>query len=117
MRKRSGQVHSRESSATLQLTVSLLYPERTHPIVSFHASLYNNFSISSGISDYTETRQQKMKRGFKFQRAAKEWERAFLEKMQGSPGMTFQPLSELYLEDKFTSQSYLYTCFDIPSKS
>gem|GEM_PF-2746537 len=91
--------------------------ERTHPIVSFHASLYNNFSISSGISDYTETRQQKMKRGFKFQRAAKEWERAFLEKMQGSPGMTFQPLSELYLEDKFTSQSYLYTCFDIPSKS
>ncbi len=27
MRKRSGQVHSRESSATLQLTVSLLYPE------------------------------------------------------------------------------------------
>lgn len=27
MRKRSGQVHSRESSATLQLTVSLLYPQ------------------------------------------------------------------------------------------
>ena len=27
MRKQSGQVHSRESSATLQLTVSLLYPE------------------------------------------------------------------------------------------
>ena len=25
MRKRSGQVHSRESSATLQLTVSLIY--------------------------------------------------------------------------------------------
>lgn len=53
--------------------------ERTHPIVSFHASLYNNFSISSGISDYTETRQQKMKRGFKFQREAKEWKRAFGE--------------------------------------
>ena len=28
MRKRSGQVHSRESSATLQLTVSLLYRRR-----------------------------------------------------------------------------------------
>ena len=28
MRKQSGQVHSRESSATLQLTVSLLYPEQ-----------------------------------------------------------------------------------------
>ena len=27
MRKQSGQVHSRESSATLQLTVSLLYPQ------------------------------------------------------------------------------------------
>ena len=27
MRKQSGQVHSRESSATLQLTVSLLYQE------------------------------------------------------------------------------------------
>lgn len=27
MRKRSGQVHSRESSATLQLTVSLLYQQ------------------------------------------------------------------------------------------
>ena len=27
MRKRSGQVYSRESSATLQLTVSLLYQE------------------------------------------------------------------------------------------
>lgn len=27
MRKQSGQVHSRESSATLQLTVSLLYLE------------------------------------------------------------------------------------------
>ena len=28
MEKRSEQVHSRESSATLQLTVSLLYPEQ-----------------------------------------------------------------------------------------
>ena len=28
MRKQSGQVHSRESSATLQLTVSLLYREQ-----------------------------------------------------------------------------------------
>ena len=30
MRKRSGQVHSRESSATLQLTVSLLYPQKMY---------------------------------------------------------------------------------------
>ena len=33
MRKRSGQVHSRESSATLQLTVSLLYPLLPHELL------------------------------------------------------------------------------------
>ena len=32
MRKRSGQVHSRESSATLQLTVSLLYQCYVHKL-------------------------------------------------------------------------------------
>lgn len=31
MRKRSEQIHNRESSATLQLTVSLLYRKRTPP--------------------------------------------------------------------------------------
>ena len=36
MRKRSGQVHSRESSATLQLTVSLLY----HLILHFLYSVW-----------------------------------------------------------------------------
>ena len=30
MRKQSGQVHSRESSATLQLTVSLLYQQQLY---------------------------------------------------------------------------------------
>ena len=46
MRKRSGQVHSRESSATLQLTVSLLYPsiEFKLPIIEkeFTLSLDND---------------------------------------------------------------------------
>jgi hypothetical protein len=32
MRKQSGQVHSRESSATLQLTVSLLYQQRENQL-------------------------------------------------------------------------------------
>lgn len=50
-------------------------------------------------TDYTGTRKQKMKRGFKLQREAKEWERSFLEKMQGTPDMTFQSLYELYIED------------------
>lgn len=49
--------------------------------------------------DYTGTRRQKLKRGFKLQRDAKEWERAFLEKMQGTPEMTFQALYDIYIED------------------
>ncbi len=49
--------------------------------------------------DYTGTRKQKLKRGFKLQRDAKEYERIFLEKMQGTPDMTFQALYDLYIED------------------
>ena len=41
MRKRSGQVHSRESSATLQLTVSLLYPVWDSLVVEIDGLLYN----------------------------------------------------------------------------
>ena len=50
-------------------------------------------------TDYTGTRQQKFKRGFKLQREAKEWERRFLERQQGQPNMTFQTLYDLYAED------------------
>lgn len=50
-------------------------------------------------TDYTGTKKQKFKRGFKLQRDAKEWERSFLEKMQGTPEMTFQALYDLYIED------------------
>lgn len=49
--------------------------------------------------DWNGERRQKMKRGFKLQREAKEWERTFLEEQAGSPDMTFQALFELYLED------------------
>lgn len=49
--------------------------------------------------DWTGTRRQKMKRGFKLQREAKDWERSFLKKQSGSPDMTFQALYDLYLED------------------
>ena len=41
MRKRSGQVHSRESSATLQLTVSLLYLGILFFVGSRHVTWYN----------------------------------------------------------------------------
>lgn len=42
MRKRSEQVYSRESSATLQLTVSLLYPRRYANIAKGHHKWYDN---------------------------------------------------------------------------
>lgn len=51
-------------------------------------------------TDYTGTRKQKKKRGFKLQREAKEWERNFLERLQGTPDMTFQALYDIYMEDK-----------------
>lgn len=44
-------------------------------------------------------KKQKLKRGFKLQREAKDWERAFLERLQGTPDMSFQTLYELYIED------------------
>ena len=50
-------------------------------------------------TDYTGTKKQKKKRGFKLQREAKEWERTFLERLQGTPDMTFQTLYDLYIED------------------
>lgn len=50
-------------------------------------------------TDYTGVRKQKKKRGFSLKREALEWERAFLEKQQGSPDMTFQALYDIYMED------------------
>lgn len=51
-------------------------------------------------TDYTGTKHQKKKRGFKLQREAKEWERAFLERQAAQPTMQFKALAALYLEDK-----------------
>lgn len=50
-------------------------------------------------TDYTGARKQKKKRGFPLKRDAQEWERAFLERQQGTPGMTFQSLYDIYMED------------------
>lgn len=50
--------------------------------------------------DYTGARKQKLKRGFKLQREAKEWEHEFLSKQAAQPDMPFKTLSQLYLEDK-----------------
>lgn len=40
----------------------------------------NTFYVKCYYEDYTGKKRQKLKRGFKLQRKAKEWERAFLEK-------------------------------------
>lgn len=58
---------------------------------TFYAKFY--------YQDYTGQRKQKLKRGFKLQREAKEWERQFLERQQGTPSMTFQSLYDIYIED------------------
>lgn len=50
-------------------------------------------------TDYTGTKRQKKKRGFKLQREAKEWERTFLEKQTKDINMTFHSFVDLYMED------------------
>lgn len=50
--------------------------------------------------DWTGTRRQKLKRGFKLQREAKEWERLFLEQFAKNPDITFEALYEKYLKFK-----------------
>ena len=51
-------------------------------------------------TDWQGARQKKLKRGFSKQREAKEWERNFLDKLQGNPNMKFGSLVSLYIEDK-----------------
>lgn len=50
-------------------------------------------------TDYTGTKRQKKKRGFKLQREAKEWERSFLETRQTDLSMSFENFIEIYNED------------------
>lgn len=50
-------------------------------------------------TDWTGQRKQKLKRGFAKKGDAKDWERDFLQKQQGTPNMTFQALYDLYMED------------------
>lgn len=51
-------------------------------------------------TDFNGQKKQKMKRGFKLQRDAKEWERTFLERLAAQPDMKFSTLADLYLADK-----------------
>lgn len=49
-------------------------------------------------ADWTGKRKQKLKRGFKLQREAKDWERQFLEQHTKDPTITFQTLYERFKE-------------------
>lgn len=50
-------------------------------------------------TDYTGTRKQKKKRGFKLQREAKEWERSFLETKNHDVNIKFKNFIPKYFED------------------
>ena len=50
-------------------------------------------------TDFTGTKKQKLKRGFQLRREAREWERTFLERQQGTPDMSFQSLYDIYIDD------------------
>lgn len=66
----------------------------------YHDEKNNTWYVKLYYEDYTGTKKQKMKRGFKLQREAKEWEREFTTKQAAQPSMPFKTLSQLYLEDK-----------------
>ena len=49
--------------------------------------------------DYTGTKRQRKKRGFKLQREAKDWERSFLDTQQADLTMTFENFVKIYNDD------------------
>ena len=59
----------------------------------------NTYYVKCYYTDWTGSRKQKCKRGFKLQREAKEWERVFLEQQAGTPEMAFSALWGLYFAD------------------
>lgn len=60
-------------------------------------------------TDWTGKRKQKLKRGFKLQREAKEWERKFLEQFAKNPDITFESLYlkyKGYIEPRIKESTY-----------
>lgn len=57
-------------------------------------------------TDYTGTRKQKKKRGFKLQRDAKEWERAFLSSLRYDDKTTFGTIAQQYIEENTPRRRY-----------
>ncbi|MBR1763054.1 MAG: site-specific integrase [Eubacterium sp.] len=56
--------------------------------------------VSFYYTDWTGVKKRKLKRGFKRERDAKEFEREFLYKYSSNPEMTFQSLYDLYIADQ-----------------
>lgn len=73
--------------------------ERKMIMPSYYDKDQKTYYCKFYYTDWTGQRKQKLKRGFTRQRDAKDWERTFLEKQQGTPDMTFQALYDLYMED------------------
>lgn len=73
--------------------------ERKMNMPSYYDAKQKTWYCKFYYVDWTGQRKQKLKRGFTRQRDAKDWERSFLERQQGSPDMTFQALYDLYMED------------------
>ena len=70
----------------------------------------NTFYVKCYYTDYTGTRKQKFKRGFKLQREAKEWEHNFLKTQQADLTMTFENFVKIYNEDmKHRIREHTYT--------
>ena len=59
----------------------------------------NTWYVSFYFTDWTGTRKRHLRRGFKRQKDALEYEREFLVKQQGSPDMLFSSLYDLYQKD------------------
>lgn len=54
------------------------------------------YFVKTYYTNWQGEKKQKLKRGFKLQRDAKEWERNFLEQFATSPDITFQSLYDKY---------------------
>lgn len=67
---------------------------------SYKDAKTNTYYCKFYYTDWTGKKRQKLKRGFKLQREAKEWERNFLEQYATSPDITFKAMYEKYIRFK-----------------
>lgn len=66
---------------------------------SYYDENTKTWFVKCYYTDYTGTKRQRKKRGFKLQRDAKEWERNFLEVQQADINMPFESFVKIYNDD------------------